>query len=502
MYLNCMPLGLIPLVWQSEGSQLNGLKSIGDMEVQHHLEFKAIICRSASMCLPPDLQLHLQLPWAVRRANVGRWFVYMLLPCNVSPGESRCFILCTPFVSAQVTMSLATTVGVRHVALEEITELSDGEARDDGEDCLREETHKDHPSPFRVHGALILAQVIFGAASVVGKLGVERFNPLLFALLREGVSGPVLLVMALCHDGCLLPGDWKLTAALGLCVFSGQAFAILGIKLAGPVIGSAWQCSQPIFTLTISLALGWEPPTWRKVSGILLSFFSGAFLVVYGHQTGDAGAIGNIFLALNCLGTSLYVIFAKVALRRYPTLTVTAWGMMAASLMMAVLTGSLNNNCAVLSFVCPPEGNEHDFTCGSWKASCLPWHVPGSALLPLTYFILGNSIGSYLLITWANSYARPGYVLAYTALQPFTSTVLSVLLIVGWEVEGLEMPGWNGLGCVGILMALVLLLLDGKRQHEVDEATTCRPRKKRETLNGFGCGSKPMVPCWGGGRGF
>ena len=45
-------------------------------------------------------------------------------------------------------------------------------------------------------------------------------------------------------------------------------FSILGIKLAGPVISSAWQCSQPIFTLSISLALGWEAPTWRKMIGI------------------------------------------------------------------------------------------------------------------------------------------------------------------------------------------------------------------------------------------
>jgi hypothetical protein len=33
-----------------------------------------------------------------------------------------------------------------------------------------------------------VAQVIFGAAAVVGKLGVEKFNPLLFALIH-GADG-------------------------------------------------------------------------------------------------------------------------------------------------------------------------------------------------------------------------------------------------------------------------------------------------------------------------
>lgn len=87
--------------------------------------------------------------------------------------------------------------------------------------------------------------------------------------------------------------------------------------------------------------------------------------MIYGHQTGDAGAMGNIFLALNCLGTSLYVIFAKVALQRFPALTVTAWAMMAASLMMAVLALSLNNSCEVVQFVCPPSGGAGD-QMGEW----------------------------------------------------------------------------------------------------------------------------------------
>ena len=34
-------------------------------------------------------------------------------------------------------------------------------------------------------------QVIFGAAAVVGKLGVERFNPLLFALIHGFADGSI-----------------------------------------------------------------------------------------------------------------------------------------------------------------------------------------------------------------------------------------------------------------------------------------------------------------------
>lgn len=51
----------------------------------------------------------------------------------------------------------------------------------------------DVPSAWAVHGALGLAQVIFGVGAVVAKLGLEQFNPLMFALIREGIAGPLRL---------------------------------------------------------------------------------------------------------------------------------------------------------------------------------------------------------------------------------------------------------------------------------------------------------------------
>ena len=114
--------------------------------------------------------------------------------------------------------------------------------------------------------------------------------------------------MAWCKDGCVVPDRraWVLIGIMGLCVFSNQAFFITGDKLAGPIISSAWrlgakakfhisrQCSQPVFTLLISLCLGWESITWRKSLGIVLSFSSGAFLVSYGQELQSPTAIGKL----------------------------------------------------------------------------------------------------------------------------------------------------------------------------------------------------------------
>eukprot|EP00439_Symbiodinium_sp_Y106_P033336 s1093_g3.t18 len=351
------------------------------------------------------------------------------------------------------------------------------------------------PSACRVHAALLAAQVMFGGGSVVGKLGVASFNPLLFALIREAVAGPLLLALALCLDGALAPlrSDVVLFTGMGICIFTNQAFFIIGDKLAGPVISSAWQCSQPIFTLSISLALGWEGASLLKTLGIAISFLGGAFMICYGQPVHSPGFAGNILLLLNCLGTSLYVILGKFAMDRYPSLSITAWSYINASVMMAIAAVSLNTQCWFIEFVCPPnEGSTAQ--CGTKPTSCTAWSVPpevrgmarmqqfchpsqqsqvlehkftreshwvsiggygingayaAHVVMSQVYWILFNSMAAYFLITWANQYARAGFVLAYTALQPFTSTVLTAALVVTGRFPSLSLPGWNALGGLG-----------------------------------------------------
>ena len=57
------------------------------------------------------------------------------------------------------------------------------------------------PPRWKVHMALITTQLIFGAGSVVGALGLPSFNPLVFAAIREGVAGPVLVAAAWASTG-------------------------------------------------------------------------------------------------------------------------------------------------------------------------------------------------------------------------------------------------------------------------------------------------------------
>lgn len=183
----------------------------------------------------------------------------------------------------------------------------------------------------RMHGALILANIFFGAGAVLGALGLPAAHPLVFALLREIGAGWILLLLSLylyrqpttsstgdagtttsfsswmldektqtdnkkgnnkpSSKMLLLPyalrawtTHWKNFAVLGLVVFGNQAGFIVGIKMAGPVTASVWQPSQPIFTAAICMALGWEPIQRKRLIGVLIASLGCVAMVLLKEQ--------------------------------------------------------------------------------------------------------------------------------------------------------------------------------------------------------------------------
>ena len=231
------------------------------------------------------------------------------------------------------------------------------------------------PSRWLVHLALIGTQVMFGAGGVIGKLGLPSFNPLLFALIREGTAGPLLMGASLLLTPTRVADvvrEWKEFLWLGLFIYGNQLLFIIGLKLSNPVAGSIWQPSQPVFTSAIAIWLGWEAPSARRIGGIVVAFVGCALMVYLSSSDSSSKSlvnelVGNVFFFFNCLATSLYVIKSKPLLRRFPALAVTAWSYMIASLLMLATAVTLNNLRPCLDFLCPDcEGQG--------------WRVPVAAL--------------------------------------------------------------------------------------------------------------------------
>lgn len=115
--------------------------------------------------------------------------------------------------------------------------------------------------------------------------------------------------------------------------------------------------------------------------------------------------------------------------------------------------------------------------------NCSAWSVPMSAFLPLLYWIIFNSIVAYLILTWGNQYANPSLVLGYTALQPLTSSLLSVLINAVTSKYDIAEPGYNLLGGIVIIIGLYMLIYDNKKQ-EAAAAAAASPGLRNDFTSG------------------
>uniref|UniRef100_A0A7S1KB26 EamA domain-containing protein n=1 Tax=Vitrella brassicaformis TaxID=1169539 RepID=A0A7S1KB26_9ALVE len=360
------------------------------------------------------------------------------------------------------SLTPTSAAGVRTSAdidMEEATAMEDPATP--SEDKGKKE--KAHPSELMLHGALIFAQVLFGGGAVVGKLGMPKFNPVLFALIREAIAGPILLLIAIGieknHRIPPVHRHWRTFLLTGLFLFGNQFCYLVGLKMADETSAASWQPSQPIMTVILAIIVGQETMSPMKGVGISLGTLGAVVLVVAGaptphtQQSWRGMLVGNMLFFVNCLSTSLYLVASKPLLQRHriPSPFVIAFSYMNAAVMMLVAALIVNLNKPFLELVCPD--------CPS------AWGVPPDALWALAYWVIGSSVTTYLLMTWANKYVDGSMVAAYTVLQPVTAVLLTCLLVVLHldPTGALSLPSWNALGGIAVVIGLGVLVYDSRQ---------------------------------------
>jgi len=320
--------------------------------------------------------------------------------------------------------------------------------------------------------ALAAANVIFGLGNIVSKVGIADINPVLFALVREGVAGPMLCVLAHCMEGGARPRRedlWRF-ALCGGGLFLCNFFYIIGIKLGGATSAAVWQPAQPVFITAMAVALKYEAPSALKFAGIFVAslgclFVSLAPTLLFGQDAGaDGGSdllLGNLMFFLQVLGCSGFYIAEKPLLERYPPITVVGWSYIFASLLMTATVLSINLTPAALDWVCS-------------KCDGDGWHVNATALWAISYWIFLGSICGYLLNTWGNKHVDASLLGAYTVVQPVATVVCSQVVIAATAPPhyGLVALGYGDFGAIAIFAGLFLVVRDNKLNSTRGGATT------------------------------
>eukprot|EP00298_Acanthocystis_sp_HF-20_P026479 c4203_g1_i1.p1 GENE.c4203_g1_i1~~c4203_g1_i1.p1 ORF type:complete len:359 (+),score=107.34 c4203_g1_i1:40-1116(+) len=343
---------------------------------------------------------------------------------------------------------------------------------------MQKETKENIKWHFLGNLAQIFAQISFGISAVIGELGLPTVNPVLFALVREGVAGPILCLVAIVvsrkYQKPLLPTKdmrWRLFVC-GIAMFVNQFCSITGMKLAGGVTQSIWQPTQPIFTLILAIFLGFEKPTILKILGILMSFAGVSFMVLYGADSNTSNYSlgsqigGNIMFFFNCFGTSVYIVVSKPLLSQIHSVAVTGIAYLIASILMLIACVVVTTTPTLLRFVCPQLNNQiKSGGCGNG------WTIPSEAFFALSYFIFFTSIFSYSLITWGNKFVPSSTVSAYTVLQPVVTTFVTYMIILVTEPPhyNLKGPNYGDFGVLAIFLGLSMVIHDSKTQPQIKE---------------------------------
>lgn len=285
--------------------------------------------------------------------------------------------------------------------------------------------------------AAALAGVQVGAGIVASRYAVVEVPPLTLAMLRYAIGFACLLPFALAAlrsapEAAEEPGGAQLTrdllamAVLGMVQF-GLLIALLnwGLLHVGAAPAALIFSLFPLLTMMLSSALGREPLSAPLVAGVLVSI-AGVALSLWPKLGASRGTHwwGELAVfASACVGALCTVLY-RPYLRRYPTLPVSAYAMLASVFLLALLA----------------LGEQWPQRVGGFSAPA--W----AAIL----FIGASSGAGYFCWLYALKHESPTRVTAFLALNPVTAALL------GWAVLGEPLHPATGLALGLIALGLWL----------------------------------------------
>lgn len=262
------------------------------------------------------------------------------------------------------------------------------------------------PSKFKIHSALLIVGLIYGAnysiAKVVmpyyiGPFGIIFIRVIIGTVLYWGIDflhGPEKIKYK--RDYL----QFALLAIFGVAI--NQLMFFKGLSMTTPISASVIMTSSPITVLIVSYFLLKEKITANKLIGIALGATGAVLLIgINGFEISNNTFLGNLFILINAVSFSIYLVLVKPMMYRYKAITVIKWVFFFGMFMVI------------------PFGYK-EFMLVEWAS------LPNEAWLSLGYIIIGTTFIAYLLNTWALQYVNPSLVGYYIYLQPVFSTLVAV----------------------------------------------------------------------------
>ena len=262
------------------------------------------------------------------------------------------------------------------------------------------------PSKFKIHSALLIVGLIYGANYSIAKIVMPYYIGPFGIIFIRVIIGTALywaIDFIIGPEKIKYKRDYLKLALLALFgVTINQLMFFKGLSMTNPISASVIMTSSPITVLIVSYFLLKEKITANKLIGIALGATGAIMLIgVDGFNLSSDTFLGNIFILINAVSFSIYLVLVKPMMYRYKAITVIKWVFFFGMLMVI------------------PFGFE-EFTLVEWS------NMPNEAWLSLAYIVIGTTFIAYLLNTWALQYVNPSLVGYYIYLQPVFSTIVAV----------------------------------------------------------------------------
>jgi drug/metabolite transporter (DMT)-like permease len=260
---------------------------------------------------------------------------------------------------------------------------------------------------FKAHLALLGANLIYGANYSLAKEVVPQW------------IGPSGMIFIRVSSAALLFGIWwafkpewprrEDTSRFLLCAATGIAINQLmffeGLSLTSPIQAAIILTANPVLVLLAAALIAREPITLRKSIGIGFGLL-GALALVMQRDSSTSGSnvpLGNLFVLINALSYSIYLVLVRKLMARYRVVTVMTWVFIPGLLMVA------------------PFGYGQ-FSAVDWQA------MPSSIIQLVVFIVIGTTFLAYLLNAYALVSLSSSVVSAYVYTQPFIAAIIAIAL--------------------------------------------------------------------------
>lgn len=179
--------------------------------------------------------------------------------------------------------------------------------------------------------ALFMVQVLYGLNYTFAKMVMnENFvKPFAFVILRVGGATVLFWLFSL-----FLPKEkierkdyMKFFIAAIFGVVINMLLFLKGLELTTPIHASSIVTITPVIILILSSVILKEKVTILKIAGVVLALCGALVLTIYGKstRTADDVILGNLFIFINAISYSIYIILIKQLTAKYHPFTFIKW---------------------------------------------------------------------------------------------------------------------------------------------------------------------------------